>query len=275
MSSQFTPHVDLALARRLERTEGAACAAYVEARRQLEPESGATWIEVAGAYAMFDALGSPITQTFGLGVFEPFAEREFDAVETFFRGFGSDTFHEVSALAPRESTDLLRARGYEPIEESVVLVRPTAGFEMPETQVRVRVVTENEFGLWARTAGIGWSSESAELAEFVEGFGRTMARARGMTCFLAELDGAPVAAAGLNLGSGIALMAGASTIPSARGRGAQLALLAARLDHVARLGIDLAMVVTQPESASQRNAERRGFRPVYGRTKWRLGTGPA
>jgi hypothetical protein len=66
----------------------------------------------------------------------------------------------------------------------------------------------------------------------------------------------------------VALLAGASTIPSARGRGAQRALLNARLLHAAAQGVDLAMIVTQPESGSQRNAERAGFRPVYSRSKW-------
>jgi hypothetical protein len=35
-------------------------------------------------------------------------------------------------------------------------------------------------------------------------------------------------------------------------------------------GCDLAMMVAQPGSDSQRNAERRGFRLAYTRTKWRL-----
>jgi len=47
---------DLALARRLERTEASANAHFVEARARAVPESGAQWIEVAGAYAMFDGL---------------------------------------------------------------------------------------------------------------------------------------------------------------------------------------------------------------------------
>jgi hypothetical protein len=33
-------------------------------------------------------------------------------------------------------------------------------------------------------------------------------------------------------------------------------------------GCDLAMMCAQPESASQRNAERNGFRVVYTRIKW-------
>ncbi|HEY8459957.1 MAG TPA: hypothetical protein VIM99_06220, partial [Blastocatellia bacterium] len=63
------PFSDLALARRLERAEGRSNVDFVEARAKLFPDSGAEWIEVAGAYAIFDGIGSPLTQTFGLGVF--------------------------------------------------------------------------------------------------------------------------------------------------------------------------------------------------------------
>jgi GNAT superfamily N-acetyltransferase len=87
-------------------------------------------------------------------------------------------------------------------------------------------------------------------------------------CFLAEIDGLPVAAGALNLHSDVALLAGASTAPAFRRLGAQRALLEARLAYAASVGIDIAMVVTQPGSASMRNAEHQGFVPVYTRTKW-------
>lgn len=92
-----------------------------------------------------------------------------------------------------------------------------------------------------------------------------IAHARNAHCFLAHLDGEPIAAAAVHRSGDVALLAGASTIPSARRRGAQQALLQARLAFAAARGIDLAMVVTQPASPSQRNAERQGFRPVCGR----------
>jgi GNAT superfamily N-acetyltransferase len=65
-----------------------------------------------------------------------------------------------------------------------------------------------------------------------------------------------------------ALLAGASTVPAWRGRGAQGALLGARLRHAAALGCDVAMMGALPGSASQRNAERQGFRIAYTRMKW-------
>ena len=268
------PTVDLALARRLERAEALANAASVDARRALQPEVGAEWIEVAGVHAMFDGPASPLTQTFGLGLFEPFGEREFDRVEAFFAGRGAPTAHEVSSFVAPETLGLLGARGYVPVEASTVLVRPTATTpDAGSREITVRAIERAEAPLWCRVAGQGWGGESPELGAFVESIGAVMARARGVTCFLAELEREPVAAGALSITNGIALLTGASTIPAARRRGAQLALLHARLAFAAARGIDLAMVVTQPGSASQRNAVRRGFRPVYTRAKWQRTTG--
>jgi hypothetical protein len=60
---------DLALSRRLERAEGHACMQFAATRRKLFPDSGSAWIECAGAYVVFDGVDSPVTQTFGLGIF--------------------------------------------------------------------------------------------------------------------------------------------------------------------------------------------------------------
>ena len=262
------PH-RLALARRLERAEASACAAYVDARSAVQPGVGAEWIEVGGAYAMFDGVGSPLTQTFGIGLFEPFLEAELERVERFFREHGSDTFHEVCELADPVSGALLEQRGYVRIEASTVMIRPTAGASaMVPGEMSVRHIAPGEARHWAEVAARGWSSESPDLAAFVRDLGLVMSHAAGSHCFLAELNGCPIASGGLNLAGGVALLAGASTILEARGRGAQSALLSARLAFAAERGADLAMVVTQPGSASARNAERRGFRAAYSRSKW-------
>jgi GNAT superfamily N-acetyltransferase len=100
--------------------------------------------------------------------------------------------------------------------------------------------------------------------------GRVQGAAEGAHRFLASLEGEPIAAGGLSLDGGVALLAGASTVPAARRRGAQLALLAARIEFAAAQGCDLAMMCALPGSGSQRNAERHGFRIAYTRIKWQL-----
>jgi GNAT superfamily N-acetyltransferase len=247
-----------------------ANAAAVESRRKTQPETGADWTEVAGVYAMFDGPDSPITQTFGIGLFDRFLEREFDLIEEFFSKHGSPTFHEVSSFAAPETTSLLSARRYTPFEASTVLIRRTSNqLREQSNAIGARAIEEDELSTWCRVAGQGWSSESPEIGEFVARLGDIWGRARGVTCFLAERDGEPIASAALNISNGIAIMAGASTIPAARRQGAQLVLLDTRLRFAAEHGVDLAMVVTAPGSPSQRNSERQGFRPVYTRAKWK------
>lgn len=265
---------DLALARRLERAEGSANAAFVEARARLEPDSGACWREVAGTYAMFDGVGSAITQTFGLGLFAAPADADLAALEAFFDERGAEVFHEVSPLAGLELLPRLAARGFRPVELTSVMHRPVvlAGERDARSgdarAPRVREAFGADADMYADTAAEGWGSEGAGLADFVRGYAAITAAARGVRTFLAELDGRPVAAGALAVHDGVALFAGASTVPAFRGRGAQAALLAARLQAAADAGCDLAMMGALPGSASQRNAERAGFRIAYTRIKW-------
>jgi GNAT superfamily N-acetyltransferase len=261
--------LNLDLARQLERAEGMANAACVDARCALRPEVGAEWIDVAGTFAMFDGPASPLTQTFGLGLFGPFGASEFDRVEEFFGTRGAPTSHEVCSFASTGSISLLGSRGYSPIEASAVLVQPIAGRPPAEQgPIIARTIKPDEADLWSSVATDGWAGEMPELREFLQNMGAVVSRARGVTCFLAELEGLPIATAALNVQNGVALLAGAATIPSARRQGAQRALFNARLDFAAQHHIMLAMVVTQPGSQSQRNAERQGFRPAYTRVKW-------
>ena len=55
-----------------------------------------------------------------------------------------------------------------------------------------------------------------------------------------------------------------------RRRGLQGALLQERMRYAFEHGCDLAMMVAQAGSESQRNAERKGFRVAYTRIKWQL-----
>jgi GNAT superfamily N-acetyltransferase len=264
------PLIDLALSRRLERTEGHANARFVESRARVAPEVGARWMEAGGAYAMFDGVGSPLTQTFGLGMFSPADTAAFEAIEGFFESRGSDVFHEVSPLADSSTLTMLNERGYRPCELTSVLFQPLPTVSpsyraTPPFTVKLASVEERD--TWAATALTGWS-EFAEVREFMSSFGPTAAGADDAYPFLAWLDDVPVATGSLSIHEHVALLAGASTIPAARGRGAQHALLEARLSFAAAQGCTLAMMCAAPGGSSQRNAERRGFRVAYTRIKW-------
>ena len=133
----------------------------------------------------------------------------------------------------------------------------------------MRLVGPADEELWAQTATKGWS-DSVDLSDFLLELGRINPHREDGVSFLAELEGQTIAAAALSINEGVALLAGACTIPAGRKQGAQLALLDRRLRHAAERGCDIAMMCAGPGTPSQRNAERHGFRIAYTRTKWRL-----
>lgn len=265
---------DIGLARRLERAEARSNASFVEAHARLRPEAGAEWIEVAGAYAMFDGVHSPCTQTFGLGIFQLPTDAELSAIEKFFRARGAPVFHEVSPLADKALMPMLIERGYRPCELSTVMFLSLADRvvrKVPNEAMRVRTVKDNDEDreLFVRTFAEGWS-EFTEYAEFMLEMARISAITEGNVPFIAELEGRAVACGSLSIRDDVALFAGASTVPEFRRRGAQQALLEARFRHAREVGCELAMMGADPGSGSQRNAERQGFRIGYTRTKWKL-----
>jgi hypothetical protein len=267
------PAVDRELAQRLERAEALACVAYVEARQRLQPSVGAASVCIAGAHAIFDGPASPLTQTFGLGVFDQLGREEWKALESHFQSRGATVAHEVSSFATPETWGQLSARGYSPIEASTVLLRPTAEplRDAPAASgaLHVRQARGAELATWCRVMSEGLRAESAELEATVADLTPVMAAARGSHCFLAYWESEPIAAALLNVQeAGVAVLGGACTLPWARRRGAQTALLRVRLELGASRGASWAMVAAGPGSGSQRNAERQGFRPVYVRSKW-------
>ena len=262
---------DHSTACRLERAEGSANARFVEARALLEPETGAQWIEVAGAYAMFDGVRSPCTQTFGLGLLRLPTSAEIEEIERFFTDRAAPIFHEVCPLADQGLVPMLNQRGYQPIEFTSVMFLPLhrkrRSTRNATDHINVRIIGEPDRDRWARTATEGWQAET-EFADMIYNLMRINASRAGGLCFLAELREQPIATGVLAIHDGVALLAGASTLPQSRRQGAQKALLEARLQYAIEAGCDLAMFCAAPGSASQRNGERQGFRIAYTRVKF-------
>jgi hypothetical protein len=214
------PLVDHALAVRLEGAEAAANARFVEARAAVSPALGATWRDIDGISALFDGVGSPLTQTFGLGMTRPADEAALDAVETFFRTRGAAVDHEVSPLALGEPLALLSHRGYVPVELTDVMFRPITAADDVATDPAFSIVTAGpEAGeAWAHAAADGWSAHP-EVVPFVRALGAVYPHTVGSTCLAASFDGTLAATGVLAMHGGIALLAGASTRPAWRRRG--------------------------------------------------------
>ncbi len=270
--SQTRLLVDQDLSRRLEHTEGRSSIDFVKARSVLSPERRPTWTERGGAVLLFDGPGSPVTQTFGLGITEPVTPALMEEIEAFFTSREAPVFHEVSPIADDSALVQLNARGYSPVEFTNVLFQElgpasSVASSADASRVVVRRALAGDADAWVDTAVEGWSEFAEYAAEMRELSRVTVARSEGRA-YLALLDGEPVGTGALSIVNDVALLAGASTVPRARRNGAQLALHHARLRDAIEAGCTVAMMCAKPGSASQRNAERHGFRIAYTRVKW-------
>lgn len=270
----MTTFSDRTLSQKLERTEARTSVDLVEARKILFPEVGAEWIEVAGAYAMFDGAESPLTQTFGLGLFDEITNAELGEIEAFFQKHNAPVFHEVSPMADASLLGLLNERGYRPIELTSVMFRPLDAENeislLNNPNIRTRIIGADEIDIFAKTAAKVWSVEMPDYADFMIEFCKVSANSKSASSFIAEIKGVPVATGTLFICGDVGELGGASTIPESRNQGAQNALLAARLNYARENGCKIAMMGASPGSQSQRNAEKNGFRIAYTRTKWQL-----
>jgi len=224
-------------------------------------------MQCAGANVVFDGVDSPVTQTFGLGLFEELTPNALDTIERFFLHRAAHVDHEVSPLAGVAALDLLCARGYRPLKSQASCIAQSKPSAQRDKGPRHRPGRSATLG---RNQRPRLAHGHPEMMLFMRQFGVLAAAKDGCTSFLAELDGQPGAAGALNIHEGVALFSGASTVPEMRRRGLQSALLQERMRYAAARDCDLAMMVAEAGGESQRNAERQGFRIAYTRTKWRL-----
>ena len=130
----------------------------------------------------------------------------------------------------------------------------------------------DEAQLWSDINARGWTHEHPEFEGFVEQRGDCcVAREGKARAFWPRLMACPEQREHLMVHEGVALFGGAATVPELRRRGLQAALLNERMRYASEQGCDLAMMVAEAGSNSQRNAERKGFRVAYTRLKCKLG----
>ena len=92
----LTLYAGTSLTRQLELAEAHNNLAFVETQAQVDPEHGVAWLEVAGAYAMFNGPDSPLTQIFGLRVFEEVKAAHLAELESLLLARNAPMLHEVS-----------------------------------------------------------------------------------------------------------------------------------------------------------------------------------
>jgi GNAT superfamily N-acetyltransferase len=202
-----------------------------------------------------------------MGLHGPVTEADLDRLEAFYFGRREPCRVFVCPLADPSLVDGLGRRGYRlsGFENFLAMpLIPDANEPAAIPGIEIRPAEPDAADLYARVVAPnfagpeGPTDEHHDLIAAMFGMGHASA-------FLAYVDGQPAGGGAVLIHLGVALLAGAATLPAYRNRGVHAALHHARLALARRSGCDLAAQGAQPGSTSQRNAERRGLRVAYTR----------
>jgi hypothetical protein len=264
----------LALARRIERSQARSCAAVAEGLRRLG-EGAPEVLEIGGGLSVFVRAGSPMNRVIGIGLDGGTLDAvQLAKVETCWRRRGEASRFEVATLADPAVAAQLTARGYLLVGFENVLGRQLDSAIAPASpDIAVEVVeSAADRAAWREVAIAGFSQPDgtgaghAALSRAVlEQVFDDVRHLRGTHDYLARIGGVAAGAASIRIDDGMAVFAGATTLPAFRRRGVQNALVAGRLAAARRAGCDLAVVTTAPGTLSQANAQRHGFALIYSR----------
>jgi GNAT superfamily N-acetyltransferase len=148
----------------------------------------------------------------------------------------------------------LAAHGYERSGAYMKFSRDDAAADPPETDLRIAETADAAAFAAAMQAPL-------ELCGFVG--------APGWTCFLGWDGDEPAACGALYADGSVGWLGVGMTRPQYRRRGAQGALLAARVDAARALGVTRLTTETgEQQGPSYRNIVRAGFREAYSRPNW-------
>jgi GNAT superfamily N-acetyltransferase len=267
---------DAALAARIDRAEGRFVASVAGALGARRTDLRTLIQPIAGGTSVYAGPNSPMNKVIGLGFDGPIDPEALEEVEREWRARDEAVRIELSILADASIPVMLSERGYHLHGFENVLGRPLGpepDADDPRGVTVERLRKEDERTLidiavaaFTNLDGTGSTADDSSQVATMEEVMEDFLASPGLQPYLARLDGRPVGEGALCIaGDNIALLAGAGTIPDARGRGVQKALLRRRLADAREAGAELAVVVTAPGTRSQENVMRRGFILLYTR----------
>jgi len=267
------PPPDPALVRDCETAEVAAIRAWHQAIPPAVAEALATGHAELGDGLLVHARADVLmfNRVLGLGVRHPVAPAALDEAVARFQALGARRFMVPVAphARPATFTEMLAARGFRLHNHWIRLVRDLAEpLPSPRTELRVAPLGREHADTFGRmeAEAFGHPPELAELNSCLVG--------RPGWSFVGAFDGETLASvAGMHVQGAAAWFGFASTRAEYRGRGAQSALIAARLAAARDLGCRWACVETAADTPekpnpSTHNLRRAGFRDAYERPNW-------
>lgn len=253
------------LARRLETAHAHRGVEYARAQASLHPDWRVAVQDVSGGFAVYVSPDSPVNWVTGLGMRGPVSTADWEGAREFYKQRGTAVRVNLCPLADRSLLELLRQYDYhlQGFLNVLACALPDEVVSLPwASSVQVRRAQPAEAQVWTRTTTQGFEETETPPQESLDILAPNFCAANAVP-FLALVNGLPAGGGSIFLHERIAELGGDSTRAAFRRRGVHTALLRARLAAAHELGCNLAMLLTEPGSESQRNAERVGFRVMY------------
>jgi GNAT superfamily N-acetyltransferase len=232
---------------------------------ELAARHGIAATEIGGALctAVGELESTMFNRVVGLGLAGPAADGDLDAIAEFFAGHGQPFYVSLSPQAkPRDLTSRLERRGYAP---GYAWMKFSRGVEPPppvDTALRVEHVGPDSGADFGEIVAAGYELEPFTAAWLAE-LPRTSWR-----CYVAYDGDDPAGAAALYITDDVGYLCFAATLAEHRRKGAQSALLAARIRDAVDEGCTQIFTETGERiplkpSNSYRNILRFGFVEDY------------
>ncbi len=225
---------------------------------------GAAAVRVGGAVCAVAALVEEVTinRVIGLGISEPATDEVLDRIAEVY-GPVRHTIALAPGARPAALAAMLRERGYEPAHAWVKFARPAADPPAPATALRIERIGPERADEFTAVLAAGFEIPQTVTAMLSHLPGRP-----GWTWFLAHDGALPVACGALFVDGQHGWLGQAATLPAQRRRGAQSALIAARIGAAGAAGAEVVVtetgeIVDDRPTISYRNILRAGFRPAY------------
>jgi GNAT superfamily N-acetyltransferase len=237
--------------------------AEAEAFGDLNLAAGLPVLRIAGGVCCATPrVDSPmLNQAIGIGVEQEPTDAELDEIESFYADAGVHYYVSLAPAAQRSVEHRLRERGF---VDGYAWMKFSRGLEPAPPRETSLVVEPTQDGVtFFRIAAAAFNLSPDLPLKWDRIAGRP-----NWHLFLALDDGEPVAAAALFVHDGVGWLGAAGTLEEHRGKGAQSALLAARIERARELGVDAVVTETGQRlpdrpSSSYRNILRAGFSEAY------------
>lgn len=209
-----------------------------------------------------------VNRVMGVGLETPADDRLLDAIAAHYRESREHSIHVAPFAQPADLGARLKARGYGHYLSWIKWWRDASPAPPVSTTLRIARATSADADAVAELVTTVFAQPPSS--------GRAAAQKIGAPewrHFLAWDDAVPVAIAATHIAGEGAWFGITGTLPTHRRRGAQLALLAARIAAAREAGCRLLVVETGPDSSerpnpSYHNVQRAGFRIAYERASW-------